>query len=868
MWLRRRDPRIRDEIQFHRDRLIEDYLASGMTRADAERRAFLEFGNLPPLEESVRDARGRWLEDLARDLRYAYRSLKRTPGFAAIAVLSLALGIGANAAIFTLINAVMLRTLPVEEPQRLVQLTRVMPNGRPGLVSYPLFEYFRDNVRSISAAFGQWSTDDSIAVDGQEDVVRKDLVSGDYYTVLRIQPAGGRLLIPGDEAHSSPTPAVISDRYWRRRFNRDPSAIGRTFTIRSAVYTIVGVTPAGFDGVKPGDPADITIPLTMNEGQRRSVGFNTLILIARLKPGATVEHANAEVQALWPAFLQRQADQAPANERADILAQRAEALLAADGFNVFRYTYSQSLVILMGIVGLVLLLTCVNLSGLLLARGAARQREISIRLAIGAGRSRLVRQFLTESLMLAAIGGGVGLVFANWFSRALFAIFADGRNVSLSIAPDWRVVTFTAAVSLMACIAAGLVPALQTVRVNVNPALKEVRAPGYRRLGKTFVAAQFAISMILIVGATLFVGTLVKLYGVERGFNSDGLLVVNIRQSTGFTNARAETLRQMFLERLRALPGVSSASAGQILPIAGGLWTRSVEVDGYTFRQGESDWVAFNVIAPAYFATLGTALASGREFDDRDTSASPKVAIVNESFARYFFGNDSALGRRVTSGGVTYEIVGVARDAKYQNLRADVMTTMYTCWTQRETDYPGGYSYVARVESGDPLRLAPPVERLVRDVDRGLHVRNVQTYATLVDRSIVTERIMGALAGVFGVLALIIAGLGIFGTLAFQLARRTHELGVRMALGADRSAIVRLVLQDVAWMVLGGVTVGAAAAFMLAGLAQRLLFGLTPTDPGAFIVAAAILATAAALAGWLPVHRASHADPLVALRHE
>lgn len=292
--------------------------------------------------------------------------------------------------------------------------------------------------------------------------------------------------------------------------------------------------------------------------------------------------------------------------------------------------------ILMGIVGLVLLLTCVNLSGLLLARGAARQREISIRLAIGAGRSRLVRQFLTESVVLATIGGGVGLVCAKWLSAALFAIFAGGATVTLSIAPDWRVVAFTAAVSVMACIVAGLVPAVQGVRVNVNPALKEVRAPGHRRLGRAFVVVQFAISMVLIVGAMLFVGTLVKLYGVDRGFDSDGMMVVNIRQSAGYSYGRAETLRQLLLERLRALPGVSSASAAQLLPIAGGLWTRSVRVDGYAFRPGESDSVAFNVIAPAYFATLRTPLVSGREFDGRDTPASSKVAIVNESFARYF----------------------------------------------------------------------------------------------------------------------------------------------------------------------------------------------------------------------------------------
>ena len=555
-------------------------------------------------------------------------------------------------------------------------------------------------------------------------------------------------------------------------------------------------------------------------------------------------------------------------EQPGILAERAAALPAADGINPLRYMHSQSLLVLMGIVGLVLLLACVNLSGLLLARAAARQREISIRLSIGAGRGRLVRQFLTESLVLAVIGGGIGLVIADWFSGRLFSIFANGNSIVLAVAPDWRVVAFTAGVSVVACVVAGLAPALQAVRVNVNPSLKEVRAPGYRRLGRVFVVAQFAISMILIVAATLFVGTLVKLYAVDRGFNSDGVFVLNIRQSRAFTYDGAETLRQALLERLSTLPGVGSASAAQVLPIAGGLWTRDVQVEGYAFRADESDSVGFNVIAPSFFATLGTPLVSGREFDDRDTGTSLKVAIVNESFARYFFGDGPALGRRVTSVAVVYEIVGVVRDAKYQNLRSDIMKTMYTCWTQRETDYPGGYSYVARVTSGDPMRLAPAMEHLVREVDPGLHVRNTYTYATLVDRSIVTERIMATLGGFFGVLALVIAGLGIFGVLAFQVARRTNELGVRMALGATRSAILRLVLREVAWMVVGGVTIGAAAALMLTGLASRFLFGVTPTDPGVFIVAGAILAAAAVLAGWLPARRASHVDPLVALRHE
>ena len=872
MWLnKRRDPRLGDEVRFHRDRLIEDHIAAGMDGDEAERRAFLEFGNVAQIEEAVRDARGRWLDDFAKDLRYALRIVRRNPGFSAVAVLSLALGIGANTAIFTLINAVMLRTLPVNEPHRLLQITRIMPDGRPGVLSYPLFEYVRDNVESISGAFAQGTGDQPIVMDGAEDFVTADLVSGDYYAVLGIEPAAGRLLGASDDVRSPVAPAaVISDRYWQRRFGRSPSAIGKTFIIRARVFTIVGVTPSSYQSARPGHAPDMMLPLLMmlNDDQRREVTNNWLNVLARLKPGATVEQANAEVQVLWSAFLQSQAARAPEKERADILQQRAAAFSAPDGFNPLRYDNAHSLLILMGIVGLVLMLACVNLAGLLLARAAARQREISIRLAIGAGRGRLVRQLLTESLVLAAIGGGIGLVFADWFSTRLVAMFAKGSNVVLSVSPDWRVVAFTAALSVAACLVAGLAPALQAVRVSVNPALKEVRAPGHRRLAKSLVVAQLAMSMVLVVGATLFVGTLIHLYRTDRGFDSQGVLVINVRSSTPYPAARGLAVQGALVERLRTVPGVRAASAAQVLPIGGGLWTRNIQVEGYAFRSDEPDSVGFNVIAPAYFATLGTPVLTGREFDERDTDRSPRVAIVNESFARYFFGDGPALGRHITSVDITYEIVGVVRDAKYQNLRTAILKTMYIPWMQREGDQPSRYSYLARVVSGDPMRLVSGLERLVRDVDPALHVRTSFTYATLVDRSIATERILATFGGLFGLLALIVAALGVFGILAFQVTRRTNEFGVRMALGADRWTITHLVLRDVAGMVVAGISIGAGLALMLMGLARTILFGVTPSDPGVFVVAASILAGVAFLAGWLPARRASRVDPLVALRHE
>lgn len=872
-WVFRRnhaERELHDELRTFLDMAVAAKLHEGVSPAEAQRQAALDLGGLEQVKEQVRTTRhGAWLDELTLDMRYTLRSLRRNLGFSAVAVVSLALGIGANAAIFTLISAVMLRTLPVKEPAQLVQITRLL-DDRPGVISYPLFEYFRDHVTSISSAFAQGTFDQAIVIDGEDEFVAADLVSGGYYNVLGIEPTAGRLLEPSDDALSASPAAVISDRYWQRRFGRSPSAIGKTFTIRDRIFTIVGVTPSTYEGARPGRAPDLMLPLlmVMNDVQRQATDFNWLNLLARLKPGATVEQANAETQALFTAFVQSQAARASEKERPAILRQRAAALSAPDGFNPIRDNIGQPLLILMGIVGLILMLACVNLSGLLLARGAARQREISIRLAIGAERGRLVRQFLTESLVLAVLGGGVGLSMAAWFSPKLFSLFVNGREIVLSVRPDWRVLIFTCVVSLLACCVAGLVPALQAVRVNVNPALKQARAQGQGHLGKALVVAQLAISMVLLVGATLFVGTLIRLYAVDPGFDSDGVLVVSVRTSRPYAAPRATAVQRALLDQLKTLAELRSVSAAQAIPVGGGLFDRGVQVEGYSFRAEESEQVAFNAIAPEYFATLETPLLAGREFTDRDSEDAPGVAIVNETFARYFFRNGLALGRHVTSVGVTYEIVGIVRDAKYQTLRDPVLRTLYIPWMQRPGQQPSNYSYLIRVAAGDPMRVVPNLERLVRRADPALRVRTAVTYTTLVDRSIGTERIMATLAGLFGLLALIVAGLGIFGVVAFQVARRTNELGVRIALGATRWAMTLLVLRGVVGMLAAGVVIGAGIALTLTRMTRAMLFGLAPTDPSVFVVAASVLAVAALLAGWLPARRASRVDPLVALRHE
>ena len=870
-WTRREDPRVRDELRYHRDRLVDDYVAAGMDREAARRRAFLEFGNVPALEESVRDARGRWLADLAGDLRYAVRTLRRSPLFAAVAILSLALGIGANAAIFSVINAVMLRALPVLDPDRLVLIARISDEERPLLVPFRFFEMLRDSLASVSAitAVGELRT--TVVVDGEDELLETDLVSGSYFELLGIQPAAGRLLSPADDVMAPDTfAAVISDRFWQRRFGRSPGAIGKAVKVRDRVFTIVGVVPPEFHSLRPDRTPELMLPLQLMllDEQRQSLDYNTVAVMARLRPEATVAQTHAEVQTLYGSFLAQQASLEREKDRATILRQRAGAMAAPDGFNPFRYDYQRSLLILMGSVALVLLLACVNLSGLLLARAAARQREIAIRLAIGAGRGRLVRQFLAESVVLAALGGSIGLVIAGWLAARLFALILNGREAAVSVAPDWRVVAFTGAVAAAACVLAGLAPALHVVR-GLSPALKQLRARGTARLGQALVVAQLSISMVLLVGAAFFIGTLLKLHAVDRGFDARGVLIVRVRSAQPYPPNRSQAVTNALLERLESMPDVRAASATAVLPVTGSLWTRTVQVEGYRFRGDEPDAVSFNVIAPDYFTAIGARFLAGRDFDARDTAATPRVAIVNDSFARYFFGTGPALGRHVANAGVTYEIVGVAGDTKYQSLRDRPIRTLYVPQTQRPgTSQPAGYHYLVRVASRDPRTLMADLPRVVRDVDPALRLLSARPYAALIEESIGSERTMAALGGAFGALAMLVAALGMFGLLAFQVARRTNEIGVRMALGAGRRSLIGLVLRDVTLMVACGVALGSAAAAMTTGVARSLLFGLTPTEPAVFAAAAAALALTAFLAAWLPARRAANIDPLVALRHE
>src|ERR1051326_4499263 len=566
MWWRRKsvEQRLDKELRDHFERLVRDFIAEGLAPAEARRRARLEFGGVDQVKEECRDVRGRWLADFTQDLRYAARTFIRSPGFLAVSVLSLALGIGANTAIFSLIDALMLRSLPVQDPGRLVQIARLQPNGKLLNVSYPLFQYMRANLKTLPVSAIELASIPVISVDGAEEQVTGEMVTGAYFALLGVRPQIGRLIEPRDDTVAPTAPvAVISYRYWQRRLGLKHAVIGKAFVLAKKVFAIAGVTPPQFEGTRLGRDPDITVPLTMmlGVGQRSEPTNNMFNMLARLGPSATTAQADAELQVHWKTFLEGIAASMPAKDVPAFLTQRIAVRDGSGGFSPVREYYSDALLILMGIVALVLLLACANLSGLLLARAASRKQEVSIRLAIGAGSMRIMRQFLTESLLLSLIAGGSGLLLAYWFSTALVKMISNGGPLILNTTPDWRVLAFTTAISLFACLASGLAPGLHALRSHLNPALRQVRGGGHQRLGRTMVIAQLAISMVLLVGATLFVGTVVKLHHVDPGLRADGVAMFLLRQTNEYVPARAAQVETALLERLRTAPGVIAASA-------------------------------------------------------------------------------------------------------------------------------------------------------------------------------------------------------------------------------------------------------------------------------------------------------------------
>ncbi|MPY90485.1 MAG: FtsX-like permease family protein [Luteitalea sp.] len=784
-----------EELSYHLERDIQRHIARGMSPDEARSAVRRSFGNVEALKEESRDARGtRLVEDLLADLRYAFRVLRRAPRFAAVAVLTIALGIGANTAIFSVFDVILLKTMPVEEPGDLFFLDVVGSAGINGAPPYPCFERFRDDSQSFSgmAAFQVHGL--TLKIDGYAERVVGQLASASYFDVLGVEPLLGRMLAPEDERLDPPV-TVLSYRYWQRRFGGRPDVLGKTIAYRDHVLTIVGVTPPEFFGLQVGTPIDLTIPITVVGADQLGDGGSWWFdAVARLEPGVSSQQARAEIDPIFQRFMRNRMSAQARAQHFDHM----ELTPASRGFGQLRNQFSEPLLLVAGIGGLVLLIACANIANLLLARATARRQEFAVRVAIGAGRCRLVRQLLTESLLLFAMGSAVGLLFASWAGQMLVSFFAVGRNpILLDLRLDWRTLLFTAALCLITGTLFGLLPAVRAARVEASLDIKKgtSRTTGSRlRLpaARLLVVSQVALSVILLVAANLFVRTLANLRALDVGFRADEVLTFRI-----------EPLESTYpTERLAA------------------LWTMVLD----------------------------------------------RVAIMNETAARFYFDDQDSLGARVKLLDRVYEVIGVAGDSKHNSLRDEIPTVLYLPVLQ-PVDGLRQLTLAVRT-TGDAASLINAVRGEVRELGPDILVTEVAMLEQQIDRALLQERLVAMLSGGFGVLGLLLAAIGLYGVMSYAVVRRTNEIGVRMALGASGLAVAWLIVRETLITAGAGVAIGVPLSLLAARAAASLLFGVQPTDAATIAVSAAVLIAVAAISGYLPARRASRIDTMIALRHE
>ena len=828
--------------------------------------------------------RQRLEEDMFQDLRFGVRMLMKSPGFTLVAVLSLALGIGANTTIFSLLDAVLLKPLPVKQPEQLVVVNTQIP-GRvgPGFspYSYPVFREMRENNTAFSGMFARSGLQVSLSSGGQTERVQGEEVSGNFFSMLGVNPLLGRLLTEEDDQTPGASPvAVLSYNFWQRRFGGDPQIVGQTISLNNYPFTIIGVTPQGFHGVEVGSAPEIRIPILMDSQVRPKPGppifelrgNGWLGVMARLNPGVSIQQAQATTDTIFQ--IAREPDvrrnTGDTTDDRNFKSLRIQLDSAKTGASNLTRQFSQPLVVLMCLVGVVLLIACLNVANLLLARATARQKEIAVRLALGAGRFRLVRQLLTEGFLLSALGGVLGLLFARWGTDVLLGFLPQGR--APEIKTDLRMLGFTLGVTLLSALLFGLAPAWQATRPNLVPALKNetvvVSGRGRRwELGRLLVVLQVALSLVLLVGAGLFARSLRNLKAVDNGYNTDQVVTMALDPAqNGYKIERLRNFYGQLSERLAALPGVKTTTFTRNVPMSGSYSRFGIEVPGYQARAGEEMAVLFNQIAPQFFATFGAPMLLGREFSAQDTPESPKVAIVNQTLARRFFGAENPLGKRITLENYKdLEIVGMVADAKYRNLKEAVPQTAYIPYSQYEQL---GQRILCVRATGETGALVAAIRREVRSLDPNLPVFNVKTFAEQINDSVSRERLVAMLSSFFGFFALLLASLGLYGVMAYAVTRRTREIGIRMALGAQTTSVQWLVLRETLLLALIGVAIGLPAALAATRLTEGLLFELKPTDPLTIAMATLVMISIATLAGYLPARRAARVDPMVALRHD
>ena len=907
---------IDEELRAHIQDRASDLERSGLSRAEAERRARLEFGGYEKFKEECRESRGtRFIESLLQDIRYALRMLRKSPGFTTVAVLTLALGIGANTAIFSLIDAVLLRSLPVRGPQRLVVFqwaAHESPNtngsysfmpcpsaGSPQggntaetsathgcSFSFPMFRQFQSlqhafsNVTALAGNVGL-----NLTGNGPASFVVGEMVSGDFFDTLGITPAIGRLLTPSDDIPGAPPVAVLSYGYWQTAFGADPAVVGRTISLNNVPVTIAGVAAKEFPGLDLSHTHPIWLPLSLSpkigmdlfgtiSGNQPTLQSGDDIwwvyIVARLKKGIALSRAQAATNALFQNdVLNSKSKLFEAKDAPHIV-----LMPAPQAINGLRERFSTPLTMLMIAVGLVLLVACANVAGLMLARSVTRQRELGIRLALGAGRARIARQLLTESILLSSLGGVSGILVSYWSVPSLVAfMFSGGLWPShLPVPVDIRVLGFTAAVSVITGILFGLVPVIRTMHVDSTPYLSHAALSsttprsGWLNLGSWLVIVQVGLTIVVLVGAGLLVRTLRNLESVDPGFNTRNILLFRVDPTlNNYTAGQSKNLYSDLLTRLQAIPGVLSATYSFDSLLSGNYWNTSFKIEGES--QSEQHETLGLAAGPRFFETMGIPLVAGRVFTSQDFSlprdSTSSSVVINQAFARKFFKNQNPIGRQITGVGHlgSREIVGVVADTKFQALRSEIAPILFT------TAGDGEAVFEVRTAT-DPTTIIPVVRATVSRLDKNLPLLSIDTESEQIERSLFQERLIARLSSFFSALALVLACIGLYGLLSYEVSRRTRELGIRMALGAQKSDVLRMIVGQGIALVLMGAAIGIAAAVGVTRFMSSMLYGVHADDPATIAGVSVLLMLVAFAACHIPARRATRVDPMVALRHE
>jgi predicted permease len=877
---RRLETELDEELRLHLELLVEENQRRGMSPAEARREAGRRFGGLEQTKEAYRERRGLpVLEALAQDTRHGLRMMRKSPGFTAVVVLTLALGIGANTAVFQMLDAVRLRSLPVPSPQELVEVQIAGGNGGMGInpgpyggLSRPLWREIQARQQAFSGVFAWKAAGSRVGAGSALRPFRRISVSGDFFRVLGVQPWQGRLLLPEDEARACPAATVVvSHAFWQAQMGGRPLDNHSRLTVDGEPVQVVGVTPPGFFGVAVGDGFDLALPLCQPPQLRRNL-FDVSVM-GRLRPGWTMERAAAHLAALSPGVF-------AATELSDYSRETLEKyrrfklapVPASTGVSQLRSSYDDSLWILLAITGLVLLIACANLANLMLARSTARDREMAVRLALGAGRPRLFQQLLVENLLLAGLGAALGIGLAHLLSDVLVAsLSTESAQVDLRIETNWRVLGFTTALAVLTCAIFGVAPALRAARGQPATVMR-VSGPGLTAgrgrlaLQRLIVVIQISVSLVLLFGALLFTASFRKLMTFDPGIRQRGITVALLGfERSNVAPERQADFQQELLEEMRALPGVLSAATTTNLPLMGGSWGHGIRI-GQAKGSSRFAWVS-----PGYFQTLGIRLVAGRDFDRRDTAASRRVAVVNQRFVDDYLGGANPLGQTLLTSpepsypATVYEIVGVIQDTKYSGLRGPTPPMTFAPASQYPAQGPGA-AYMIHAEM-PPAVVIEALRRRFAEKHPEIAVMFID-YQKRIREGLVREQLMAMLSGFFGLLAAALATLGLYGLISYMVVRRRKEIGIRVALGASGAHVVGLVAREAGRLLAIGLAVGTALSLVAGRTAGSLLFGLSPDDPFTLAAAAALIALIAAGASTIPAHRAARVSPMLALRED